>query len=151
MLRLIERPYRVVIIDDEEDVSEVMATIVDDHFGQDTFQIKRCSTVPEAFAYLKNNRAEIIITDIMMNGQFGDTILRECKTFLSRSIFIVISGDESFVTISNCYLDGARYYLKKPFDRDKFIEVLVNCLSELDHWERLMKEFAPSNKKKIDK
>jgi DNA-binding NtrC family response regulator len=134
---MIVKPYRLVIIDDEASVAEVLQMQIKDAFEGD-LEIKVFNDAKQAFDFMKNNSVEIVITDIHMPEMYGDSILQELKKFNKHAQVIMVSGDTSKMTVTNCYLDGARFFLSKPFESSLVIELVNQCVYQLDWWLKLL-------------
>lgn len=132
----INKPYRLAIIDDNDSIREVISMTIDDHF-KDVYQTVSYPTVKEAMDGLLKESVEILLLDVHMPDKYGDSFLYEYKKEYPNKIVIMMSGDTSFTVLSNTYLDGASYYLKKPFSTDEFIAILNHCKFTLDHWSQL--------------
>lgn len=131
---IIHRPYSLAIIDDNESIRDVVALTIENNFSPDLVQTSTYASGPEALAAFKERPADIVLIDIYMPGMYGDSLLQELLELKRNVIIVIMSGDNSFTVTSNCFLDGARFYLQKPFHADELVEVLHNCFFQLEHW-----------------
>ena len=135
-------PYKVIIIDDDEMILEFVESALKELFSEDILDLKSFSSSANACKFIKEEEISIILTDIHMPGKSGDLVLNDCKDKKGRSpILILMSGDKSFSMGSSAYMDGARFYLTKPFELDSLKEIFVNCIFELDHWNLFFEKF----------
>jgi len=131
---MISAPYNVVIIDDEETMAEVYEIKLDEHFGDKINTKVFHKPGDEVMDYIKDNKVQIVLTDIHLAGYYGDSYCEQYRAINKNMQIIVVSGDATFTTVSNCYLDGAAFYLKKPFQFDQLIDAMENCIFRLDTW-----------------
>lgn len=144
---MIEKPYKLLLMDDNAEVSEVIAMTLEEAFDSEVLEVIRFTEGQKALEYMKNNPVHIIMTDIYMPGMYGDTFLRDCTQTGKNYRILVLSGDVSFLTTSNCFLDGARFYIKKPFEEEYLINAVRNVMYELDCWEEML-SFSRRSKSK---
>jgi DNA-binding NtrC family response regulator len=136
---MIQRPYMTVIIDDDKNVQEVVEVNLETDFDG-ILKIKSFEDAKKGLEFVQNshNKVRIVITDIHMGKVFGDNVMRECLKADPSILVVPMSGDLSFTTISNLFLDGAEYYLSKPFNKDDLTGVIKKCIEKLDHWRAFL-------------
>ena len=134
---IVHRPYTLAIIDDNESIRDVVALTVENNFAADLVQTLTFASGPEVLADFKERQADIFLVDINMPGMYGDSLLQELLTLKRNAIIVIMSGDNSFTITSNCFMDGARFYLQKPFHADELVQILHSCLFQLDHWANI--------------
>ncbi len=137
---LVRKPFSLAIIDDNESIRDVVALTVENSFSPDTVIIDSYGSGPEALAAFKDRPADILLLDINMPGMYGDSLLQEYLEIKRNAIVIIMSGDTTFTITSNCFLDGARFYLQKPFHADELVMILENCFYQLGHWHQLFSQ-----------
>lgn len=132
-----KRPYKCVIVDDEVEVANVLRMELIEKFGEDCLDMNLFADGKSAQEFIKNNHVDILLSDIHLNGAFGDQLFAKGDDGVK--IIMMFSGDDSFLTVSNCLLDGARYFFSKPFDWDAIMRSFENSIFELDRWNSLFK------------
>lgn len=131
---MLKTPYQLLLVDDNEGVQEIVEISIREEFPEDKLNIVLKTSANDALEYVKNNPVHIVLTDIHMQGSFGDSLLRECNSLNKGIQTIVMTGDTKFTTVSNCFLDGARFYIVKPFTNDQINNAVQACIDQLDHW-----------------
>ena len=124
---------RVLIIDDEEDIRDVLYDVL----NRAGFEVDVASTGDEGIEKLRSKLADVIVTDIIMPGKDGVETIREIRKEFPDAKIIVISGGGNFGSDSyepnaiktTAYLAaageaGADVILPKPFDRAAFMEAV---------------------------
>lgn len=128
----------IAMIDDNEAIIEVVTLMIQESFSED-FEIVKLGSSNKALDSLMEKPVDILLLDVHMPEKFGDTFLREYKEKHKNKIVIMVSGDSTFTITSNTYLNGANYYLKKPFAAEELVAILENCKFSLDHWRKVFK------------
>jgi CheY-like chemotaxis protein len=124
---------RVLIIDDEEDIRDVLYDVL----SRAGFEVDVASTGDEGIEKLRSEPADVIVTDIIMPGKDGVTTIREIRKEFPDAKIIAISGGGNFGSNSyepnaiktTAYLAaadeaGADVTLFKPFDREALMEAI---------------------------
>ncbi|MCB9061051.1 MAG: response regulator [Halobacteriovoraceae bacterium] len=142
---MIRRPFQLLLVDDNEGVREIVEISIREKFNEEFINIIPMETAKEALAYAKDHTVHIVFTDIHMRGSFGDSLIRECHKLEKGIQVVVMSGDTKFTTVSNCYLDGARFFIVKPFTDSDIQDSIRHCLYELEAWEKIFaQKITPS-------
>jgi CheY-like chemotaxis protein len=122
---------KVIIIDDEDDIRIVLKEI----FVREGFDVEVASSGPEGIAILREQGADLVITDIIMPGRDGVETAYDIRMEFPSVKIIVMSGGgnaaalgyESTAITTSAYLAsadaiGADLTLTKPFDRIEIIK-----------------------------
>jgi CheY-like chemotaxis protein len=122
---------KVIIIDDEDDIRIVLKEI----FVREGFDVEVASSGQEGIAILREQGADLVITDIIMPGGDGVETAYDIRMEFPSVKIIVMSGGgnagalgyEPTAITTSAYLAsadaiGADLTLTKPFDRDEIIK-----------------------------
>lgn len=109
MRRSPEQYVRVLIVDDEPDVRELWRQML---LTLDV-RVVCAGTTREAFEYVDNKTADILILDWRIDKQNGSSVLDRWVT-AGYGPALVISGYIEDIDINDLYLRGARNVLSKP-------------------------------------
>ena len=125
---------KVLIVDDEKDILDLISDIVDDA-GYIPLRAKNSS---ETFDKISENAPEAVILDIWLKESELDGlgILEFMKKKYSDIPVIMISGHGNIETALRALKLGAYDYIEKPFKADK----LINTLNRAVENARLLKE-----------
>lgn len=115
--------HRLVVIDDEYIVVEGIKAII-------KREKMECEVV--GFAYdgisaltvIREQKPDIVITDIRIPGLDGLSLIEEAKEFLPDTSFIVISGYTEFEYARKALSLGVRSYIDKPVTIEKVKEAI---------------------------
>jgi len=101
------------------------------------------SNAKDAITYLKNQKVDIIFSDINMPIMDGIQFCKRLKKLQIETPVVMLSMYEDANIIKESFNHGAVGYLSKNSDRDEIIKALTNCLNG--------KEFVNKNLLKEDK
>ena len=123
--------YRVVLVDDEEIFLEGFRKKIDwESYG---FTIASSFQNPyDAIRYLKDNPAELIITDIRMPFMDGLAFIREVRRFLPEIPVVVLSGYSDFSYAKEAIRYHVSDYLLKPVSSEELAMTLIELREKLD-------------------
>ena len=113
------------------DISEITLLIVDDE-KNNVKMVQRlvknlganlvtCFNGKEALEFLKENRADVMVTDILMPELDGFQLISKVKEDIGNDIYIIVmSGLQDSQDIVKALQLGANDYITKPFDGPEF-------------------------------
>ena len=132
---------KVIIIDDEEDIRIVLKEI----FVRAGFDVSVASNGDDGLNLLREQGADLVITDIIMPGSDGVETAYDIRMEFPKTKIIVMSGGgnaaslgyESSAIATSAYLAsaaavGADLTLTKPFDRDELLKAAKELTSKQD-------------------
>ena len=107
---------RILIIDDEPAMVEVISTLCRD-LGHQVFPFNSAARAIEALA---GCMPQVVIADIKMQSITGFDVLRACQDLTPRPAVIMVTGYASVENAVEAMKLGAYDYLTKPFKIDEF-------------------------------
>lgn len=132
---------KVLIIDDEEDIRIVLNEI----FVRAGFDVAVASNGDDGLNLLREQGADLVITDIIMPGSDGVETAYDIRMEFPKTKIIVMSGGgniapqeyEPNAITTSAYLAsaaavGADLTLTKPFDREELIKAAKELTSKQD-------------------
>jgi two-component system alkaline phosphatase synthesis response regulator PhoP len=129
--------YKIVAIDDDKTVLEALKANIS---KQIVFDFKGFDNFDDAIKYLKDNKADLLLLDIIMPGKNGFecfTILRKDKDLMEIPvIFLTVSADEE--TVNTAFELGAEDYVVKSKYEAELLARIKRILAEKDAREKLM-------------
>ncbi|WP_234367831.1 hybrid sensor histidine kinase/response regulator transcription factor [Parabacteroides pacaensis] len=120
-------PYTVLVVEDDEDVSEYLRREL-----RHNFKVLAAQNGSEALAVLQEQEVSLVLSDVMMPVMNGFELCRKIKTDLSFShipvlLLTALSDDRQRVFGISC---GADVYIRKPFHLDYLKVVIIRVLEE---------------------
>ncbi|MFV0503082.1 MAG: response regulator [Lachnospirales bacterium] len=135
---------KVIIVDDETVVRFTLRTTIDwEKYGFEI--IKDFNSSVNALEYLKNNKVDLLITDMKMPNMTGLDLLRELNKLNNRPISLVLSGYDEFNLVREAFKLGAYDYILKSNLESivKILPILKN--KELAESKNIQMEIIPDN------
>lgn len=130
---------KVIIIDDEEDIRIVLKEI----FSREGFDVAVASNGNEGLNLLREQGADLVITDIIMPGSDGVETAYDIRMEFPHTKIIVMSGGGNIAPLdyepaaisTNAYLAsaeavGADMTITKPFDREELVKAARELTGE---------------------
>lgn len=123
---------RILVVDDEAAIREILAEGLD-AFG---YPVRSAGTASEAFALVREEGADLVLTDIEMPGESGLDLLAWIKTLDPDVDVVMVTGLVDVDTALRAIREGASDYLTKPFNLEEVRIVVERTLEK----RRLIRE-----------
>jgi two-component system nitrogen regulation response regulator NtrX len=134
----------ILIVDDEADIRELVAGILDD----EGFSTRTAGDSDSALAEIANRRPHLVFLDIWLQGSTLDglQLLEQIKREHPYLPVVMISGHGNIETAVAAIKRGAYDFIEKPFKADRLILVATRALetSRLRREVRELKQLAPT-------
>jgi DNA-binding response OmpR family regulator len=128
---------KLLIVDDDKKLLSALKAV----FDQEN-DVTVCNDGKKAIELCRNERFDLIITDLKMPGADGLEVLTETRKIDPDCLVVLITGFASLETAVQAIREGAYDYITKPFKLEE-IKIIVNNAREKI---RLIRE----NRKLID-
>ncbi len=129
--------YRLLIADDEPIIVDGLCELfVEDDASEREFDVFRAYNGAEAARVLRQQRIDVLLTDIQMPGHTGLELLRTAKKLWPRCKVILLTGYNDFEYIQDAIRGGSLDYVLKTEGDEKIVEAVERACLELDReWE----------------
>ena len=127
MLEESKRRARVLIVDDEPDIREMLC----DLFSMD-YDCAAASSAEEALEQLHAGEFNLIVSDITMGGMSGIEMIPHALAASPETVVVMISGMQTIESAIEALRVGAFDYIMKPFD---LRQVEAAVLRALEYYE----------------
>jgi DNA-binding NtrC family response regulator len=111
---------KIMLVEDEKITRKTLTDIL----KKEKYEVNSFSDGTEALDSLKQNKFDVIVTDLRLPGTNGLDILKEAKELNSRIIVIIITAYATVETAIESLKLGAYDYLLKPFSPEKLLSIL---------------------------
>ena len=118
----------LLIVDDEEDLREILSSI----FERRGYKVLTACNGREAFALVKSNSIDLVISDFQMPGGNGVEFLDNVKNNNYEVPIVLFITGFSEITLEDAYNKGAEAIFAKPFDQKKLVSVVERALMPKD-------------------
>src|SRR5512136_1954649 len=130
----------ILIVDDEADIRDLVAGILDD----EGFTTRTARDSDSALAEIANRRPHLVFLDIWLQGSKLDglQLLEQIKRDHADLPVVMISGHGNIETAVTAIKRGAYDYIEKPFKSDRLLLVALRAreASQLKREVRELKE-----------
>jgi len=134
----------IVIVDDEEMVLTSLSSFL---MLETEYNVVTFLSPSEAFEYIKNNSADLVISDYLMPEMDGISFLakvREVKPEIPRIILTGYADKENAIKAINEV--GLYQYIEKPWDNDDLQIIIRNGLEKQQLMKNLEQKIQEINK-----
>jgi len=121
----------ILIVDDEADIRELVAGILDD----EGFTTRTAGDSDSALAEIASRRPDLVFLDIWLQGSKLDglQLLEAIKRDHASLAVVMISGHGNIETAVAAIKSGAFDFMEKPFKSDRLILVATRALAQGPH------------------
>jgi DNA-binding response OmpR family regulator len=135
--------FKVLIADDERGFLKALAT----YLSAPHREIITASSGTEALEVIERDHPDVVITDLVMPGCDGLTVLRKATSNGTGPLVILMTGYGSLDTAVRAMKEGAFDYKAKPF----LLEEMELCLARAEQYLALLreKEFLSRQKEEL--
>src|SRR6201985_1705442 len=137
-------PTDILIVDDEADIRELVAGILQD----EGYGTRTAADADEALGAVVARRANLVLPDIWLQGRRLDglQLLDTLKQDHPELPVVMISGHGNIETAVSAIKRGAYDFIEKPFKADRLLLVAERALgnSRLKREVRELKQLAPT-------
>lgn len=118
---------KVFIVDDEVTITKILSNIVSKHFD---VEIKVANSFKEAKEVFKKWQPQICFFDINLGDGSGYELIQFGKREQKNECFVVMmSAYAKEVEMDEAMKRGADFFIAKPFEREKLINLVTGCIS----------------------
>lgn len=132
---------KLLIVEDEKMIRQGIETIAR-RSSVPIGEILLCKNGEEALEVVRNNKIDVMITDIRMPKKDGITLVKEIQNLPHVPKVVVISGYDDFSYAVELLRYGAKEYLLKPIEREKINAILEKLEQQLQEEEQQVKDSA---------
>lgn len=126
---------RILVVDDED----LIVRMLKEALSNDTIDVVGASNGEEALTYFRDNRVDLVITDIMMPKISGTKLFFELRKLDPFVQVVLVTGYPSLENIVEMLEAGASDFIVKPFKIDDVRTVVVENISRIKRWRELRK------------
>jgi DNA-binding NtrC family response regulator len=105
----------ILVVDDERD----FLTLVQGSLGSDRYEVWTAKNGEEALKRIRQTPLDLVLSDLVMPGMNGLSLLQRIKEINAELSVIVITGFGTIETAVEAMRHGAYDYLTKPFEQDE--------------------------------
>jgi DNA-binding NtrC family response regulator len=122
---------RVLVVDDETAERETLARLI----GQWGYEVEVAESSDEALSLSESYRPAVVITDLILPGTDGLTLLQTLRASSLAPVVLLVTGHATVETAVEAMRHGALDYLTKPIDTTR-LQLLLEKAVEQDSLSR---------------
>ena len=116
---------RILVVDDELSIVEVLKALL----RREGYDVKTASDGTEALGLLKNEKFDLMISDIRMRPMDGISLLQQVRQIQEHLAVIMMTAYATVETAVEAMKSGAFDYICKPFKIDELLLTVQRALS----------------------
>lgn len=120
------KELHVLIIDDDENISQVMHELLSELFGK----VDTVFDAEEALKLYENREYDIVFSDIMLPGINGLTMATKMRIKNTEQKIVMISAHSEAYIFEEMIKIGVDAFMPKPFRLDSFIDKIFKVVKE---------------------
>ena len=114
---------KTLIVDDDKKLRSLLNSLL----VEEGDAVTTCGDGSDAIGKCREEKFDLIITDLVMPGANGIEVLKEARKLYSDTLVILITGYASLETAIEAIREGAYDYITKPFKLEEFKIVVHNA------------------------
>lgn len=136
------KEVNILVVDDE---APLRSAIVFD-FKRKGFNVFDAENGRRAFDIVKDNKIDVVLTDVRMPGGDGIELLDNVKKLNPELPVVMFITGFADITLEDAYDKGVDAVFSKPFDRKLLLEAVMGAVSERgEKWSHRKHERVPAD------
>jgi len=119
-------PPLILIVDDERPNLESLEKI----FLREGWRVALAASGAEALEAVRRERPSVVLTDLMMPGMGGDSLLRAVKAISPETEVVLMTAHGTVESAVSAMKDGAYDFITKPLKRQAVVKSLRQALEK---------------------
>ncbi len=119
---------RILVVDDEPNIRKVLVATL----RREGYEVEAAENGADALAALEREGADVVVTDLVMPGVDGLTLLRRLSHEHADIPVIVITAHGTVDTAVGALKAGAFDFITKPFETDELRAVIAKAARQAD-------------------
>lgn len=124
--------FKLILVDDEEIALEGLSNYVD-WKGLDFELVGTAQTIAEALALIRETEADVVLTDIQLEGESGLDLIRQLTVEFPQIRCVILSGHNDFEYARQALRYGTFDFLTKPILFDALRQTFTSLREQLLH------------------
>lgn len=122
--------FKILVADDEKFIRKGIVSILSKNLPEEV-QCFEASSGLEALESAKENRPDLIVTDISMPGISGLEFIAQLKELDVDTPVIILSGYANFEYAKRAIKLGVKEYVMKPIKKQEFVDLIKGYMDDI--------------------
>lgn len=127
-----DQKFKLLVVDDDEDIVLMMSDFLEVVENSHLFSVITSKSFDDATLIIKNQTPDVLITDITLPGGGGLALADSLRALKTGAFIVVMSGWNYTPDTDEKNSHRIDAYLKKPFEFDKFDELITSIAQTLN-------------------
>ncbi len=114
---LMTRSLRILVVDDEEVIRDVLATLLE----RQGWKVTTASNGARALSAFEAEPHDVVLLDLMLPDQSGLDVLRELRRRDPDAVVVIVTAYSSIEGAIDAMREGAFHYIPKPFQNEEVL------------------------------
>jgi len=114
---VMSQPLRVLIVDDEEIIRDVLETLLE----REGYEVTSAETGTEALKAFEADPHDLVLLDLMLPDRSGLEVLREIRRRDPDAVVVIVTAYSSIEGAIEAMREGAFHYIPKPFQNQEVL------------------------------
>ncbi len=133
-----DQKIKLLVVDDDEDIVLMMSDFLEVVENAHFFSVTTSKSFEDAASIITSVKPDVLITDITLPGG-GGLMLADSLRKINGGAYVVIMSGWNYTENSEESPGKIDAYLKKPFEFDKFDELITKIASSLNRLSTVSK------------
>ncbi|WP_016751287.1 hybrid sensor histidine kinase/response regulator [Leptospira kirschneri] len=116
----------VLVVDDEFEIRTVLERVI----SKEGYQVLSAKDSDSALEIIRNQKVDVVISDIVMNGKNGIEVVKEIRKINENIPVILMTGNPDLNTAEEAVRNRVFDYISKPIRRRNILEILERAKIE---------------------
>ena len=117
----------ILVVDDEQGMRQLLSLV----FGRAGHRVRAAENGRRALALLREQAADLIVSDVKMPDMDGIALLREARSVFPGVAVVMMTAFATVETAREAFKLGADDFIQKPFDVDELKLIVEKALERL--------------------
>ncbi|MEP6800731.1 MAG: response regulator, partial [Acidobacteriota bacterium] len=111
------RSLRILVVDDEEVIRDVLATLLE----RQGWKVTTAANGARALSAFEAEPHDVVLLDLMLPDQSGLDVLRELRRRDPDAVVVIVTAYSSIEGAIDAMREGAFHYIPKPFQNEEVL------------------------------
>ncbi len=127
-----DKKIQLLVVDNDEDIVLMMNDFIEAAENSHLFSVMTSKNFEESLSIINGKEPDVLITDITLPGGSGMLLADSLRSVNPGAFIVIMSGWSKPSDNGSELADKVNAYLKKPFEFDKFDELITRIAASFN-------------------